>query len=137
MIIDKYEEKAAKDNITNFIRELIYKTENREIKWNCMNCDLKNYVLSAIRQSSGVVKYHLIHNKKGIGSVYISVSNEDYNLEVEFADEREVIYEIPLDDEHKNLLEMLIKLFSEQMHISTIKKINSVFPKFIQSSSDE
>lgn len=135
-IQNTYEAKKASDNIASFIRELINATENRKIRWDCLNFLWENYDFSALVQDKTVMKYRLVIENSTVCSVIFTANNNNgYNLEVEFSDKKGFLLELPLDEECQKHLGLLNDAIAYQLELSSIIKINSQLPAVTQSLS--
>ncbi len=139
---NRYDERKAYNNTTAFIKDLIYNTEKQQMKWQCLNHSIDNYNYSVLNQEYKIIKYVYQTEKGGISSIYVSqdTQNDDYNLEVEFADNRGIMCEIPLENGNENckrLIRDLCESIQSQIEIGIVNEINSHFQNFAQSLSDE
>ena len=127
--------KQAKERITSLVNELNDATYEHRISWECINCKIENNDLSVLHQKDNVVKYQFCSKDNVISSVYLTVDkrNNDYNLELEFADKKGVVYEVPMEDTCKCLLKDLCEVIEDDIELSVAEKINSSIPTLIQT----
>lgn len=76
--------------------------------WECINNKKENYDISAFSQKTDIVKYCLETNNSKIKSVILTEkgndSARDFVLEIIFSNKPDFVFELPLDDGNKAVL---------------------------------